>query len=49
MSTTSQARALYSNRRLAAKWVLARRYLSVRGIHPYQHLPMALRIVTLPA
>lgn len=46
MSTTAQARSLFpTNRRLAAKWVLARLYVVQRGLHPYRHMPMALRIV----
>ncbi|MEJ7804309.1 MAG: hypothetical protein WKG03_00085 [Telluria sp.] len=49
MSTTAQARTLFSDRRLAAKWVLARLYLNQRGVQPYRHLPMALRIVRGPA
>lgn len=49
MSTTAQARCLFTDRRLAAKWVLARRYLDQRNLHPYPYLPMALRIVRGPA
>jgi hypothetical protein len=48
MSTTAQARQLFSDRRLAAKWVLARRYINERGLQPYPYLPMALRIVRGP-
>ena len=49
MSTTAQARALFADRRLAAKWVLARCYIAKRGLHPYSNLPIALRIVRGPA
>ncbi len=48
MSTTAQARSLFADRRTAAKWVLARLYLTQRGLTPYPHLPMALRIVRGP-
>ena len=49
-STTTQARSLFGEqRRLAAKWVLARKYLDRRGLTPYQHMPMAARIVRAPA
>lgn len=44
-----QARQHFGDRRLAAKWVLARRYIAQRGLKPYPHLPMALRIVRGPA
>jgi hypothetical protein len=49
MSTTAKARGMFSDRRLAAKWVLARLYIQQRGLHPYPHMPMALRIVSQPA
>jgi hypothetical protein len=48
MSLTAQARSLYPNRRHAAQWVLARLYLNQRGLQPYRHLPMAVRIVNNP-
>lgn len=49
MNTTALARGLFADRRTAAKWVLARRYINQRGLTPYPHLPMALRIVRAPA
>lgn len=45
MSIRAQARSLFADRRLAAKWVLAKLYLNQRGLLPYRHLPMAARIV----
>jgi hypothetical protein len=46
MSTTVQARSLFpTDRRTAAKWVLARRYLARRNLAPYKGMPMAARIV----
>lgn len=49
MSTTAQARSLFDERRMQAKWVLARRYINRRGLTPYRHMPMAVRIVRAPA
>lgn len=46
MSTTSKARQLFGDRTMAAKWVLARRYLQQRGLKPYPHMLVPPRLIT---
>lgn len=45
MSLTRQALQLYADRRLAAKWVLAQRYIKRRELHAYRYMPIAARAV----
>ncbi|HWK72209.1 MAG TPA: hypothetical protein VNS29_15350 [Burkholderiaceae bacterium] len=45
MSLTRQALQHFQDRRLAAKWVLARRYIERRGLSAYPQMPMAGRVV----
>lgn len=48
MSTTAKARQLFGDRTLAAKWVLARRYLQQRGLKPYPHMLVPPRLIETP-
>lgn len=45
MSTTAKARGLFADRRLAAKWVLARLYIKQRGLTPYEHMLTPPRLI----
>ena len=43
MPLTTQARYLFRDRRLQAKWVIAARYIRARNLLPYYLMPMAGR------
>lgn len=45
---TQQARQLFADRKSAAKWVIAKRYLDQRNLIPYTGMECAGRIVSAP-
>jgi hypothetical protein len=45
MSTTARARQLFADRKLAAKWVLARRYINQRGLPLYPQMLVPPRLI----
>ena len=46
VSLSDQARQLYRQRIYQARWIRARRYLDRNRIAVYEHLPIALTIVS---